>query len=85
MSLLTIILLIFLTLLIIISGFLSGSETALTASSKPRIVLKYKKGNKKENGSKRAKIDHWSIIVKNDVQTSYYGERRGDSGWPVCC
>ena len=27
------------------SGFLSGSETALTASSKPRILLKYKKGN----------------------------------------
>ena len=47
MSLLTIILLIFLTLLIVISGFLSGSETALTASSKPRILLKLKKGNKK--------------------------------------
>ena len=47
MSLLTIILLIFLTLLIVISGFLSGSETALTASSKPRILLKHKKGNKK--------------------------------------
>ena len=47
MSLLTIILVIFLTLLIVISGFLSGSETALTASSKPRILLKYKKGNKK--------------------------------------
>ena len=47
MSLLTIILLIFLALLIVISGFLSGSETALTASSKPRILLKYKKGNKK--------------------------------------
>ena len=29
------------------SGFLSGSETALTASSKPRILLKFKKGNKK--------------------------------------
>ena len=44
MSLLTIILVIFLTLLIVISGFLSGSETALTASSKPRILLKHKKG-----------------------------------------
>ena len=33
MSLLTIILLIFLALLIVISGFLSGSETALTASA----------------------------------------------------
>ncbi len=47
MSLLTIILLIFLVLLVVISGFLSGSETALTASSKPRILLKYKKGVKK--------------------------------------
>ena len=47
MSLLTIILLIFLAVLVVISGFLSGSETALTASSKPRILLKYKKGDKK--------------------------------------
>ena len=47
MSLLTILLLICLTLLVIISGFLSGSETALTASSKPRILLKFKKGNKR--------------------------------------
>jgi Mg2+/Co2+ transporter CorB len=47
MSLLTIILLTFLFLLVIISGFLSGSETALTASSKPRILLKFKKGNKR--------------------------------------
>jgi len=35
--------------LIVISGFLSGSETALTATSKPRILLKIKKGNKKAN------------------------------------
>ena len=34
---------------IIISGFLSGSETALTATSKPRILLKIKKGNKRAN------------------------------------
>ena len=47
MSLLTILLLICLTVLVVISGFLSGSETALTASSKPRILLKFKKGNKK--------------------------------------
>ncbi len=47
MSFLTILLLICLTLLVIISGFLSGSETALTASSKPRILLKFKKGNKR--------------------------------------
>ena len=47
MSYLTIILLICLGLLVIISGFLSGSETALTATSKPRIFLKFKKGNKR--------------------------------------
>ncbi len=47
MSVLTIILFICLAILVVISGFLSGSETALTASSKPRILLKFKKGNKR--------------------------------------
>ncbi len=47
MSLITYLLLICLLILIIISGFLSGSETALTATSKPRILLKIKKGNKR--------------------------------------
>jgi len=47
MSIITILLIIFLFLLIILSGFLSGSETALTATSKPRILLKLKKGNKR--------------------------------------
>ena len=47
MSYLTILLLICLGFLIIISGFLSGSETALTATSKPRIFSKFKKGNKR--------------------------------------
>ena len=47
MSLISIILITCLIVLIIISGFLSGSETALTATSKPRILLKFKKGNKK--------------------------------------
>lgn len=47
MSLITLLLIIFLFVLIIISGFLSGSETALTATSKPRILLKIKKGNKR--------------------------------------
>ena len=47
MSIITILLVIFLFLLIILSGFLSGSETALTATSKPRILLKLKKGNKR--------------------------------------
>jgi len=47
MSYLTILLLICLGVLIIISGFLSGSETAFTATSKPRIFSKFKKGNKR--------------------------------------
>ncbi len=46
MTSITIVLIICLIILIIISGFLSGSETALTATSKPRILLKHKKGEK---------------------------------------
>ena len=49
MSLLTIILLISLIFLIVLSGFLSGSETAITATSKARIISKIKKGSKKAN------------------------------------
>ena len=47
MSSITLILIVFLFILIVLSGFLSGSETALTATSKPRILLKLKKGNKR--------------------------------------
>jgi len=47
MSSITVILIICLLILIVLSGFLSGSETALTATSKPRILLKLKKGNKR--------------------------------------
>ena len=47
MSLITIFLIVFLFFLIVLSGFLSGSETALTATSKPRVQLKYKKGDKR--------------------------------------
>ena len=47
MSTITVILIICLFILIVLSGFLSGSETALTATSKPRILLKLKKGNKR--------------------------------------
>ena len=47
MSSITVILIICLFILIVLSGFLSGSETALTATSKPRILLKLKKGNKR--------------------------------------
>ena len=44
------VLVIYLTLLIIlviVSGFFSGSETAITAVSKARIYTKIKQGNKK--------------------------------------
>ena len=47
MSTITVILIVCLFILIVLSGFLSGSETALTATSKPRILLKLKKGNKR--------------------------------------
>ena len=40
-------LLLILVLLIMLSGFLSGSETAITATSKPRITWQTKKGNKR--------------------------------------
>ena len=49
MSLITLLLIVFLFILIVISGFLSGSETALTATSKPRILFKNKKGDKRAN------------------------------------
>ncbi len=47
MSLITLLLIVSLIVLITLSGFLSGSETALTATSKPRIQLKFKKGDKR--------------------------------------
>ena len=43
----SIFLLILLIMLIILSGFLSGSETAITATSKARILYKKKKGSKR--------------------------------------
>ena len=42
-------LIICLFLLIVLSAFLSGSETALTATNRARILLKLKKGEKKAN------------------------------------
>ncbi len=44
---LTITLLVLLILLVMLSGFLSGSETAITATSKARIIYKIKKGSKR--------------------------------------
>ena len=44
MSIFSLFLLIIIIFLILISGFLSGSETAITAASKARIISKLKKG-----------------------------------------
>ena len=43
----TLILLFLLIILVLLSGFLSGSETAITATSKARIIYKIKKGSKR--------------------------------------
>ena len=43
----TVLLLVILILLVLLSGFLSGSETAITATSKARIIYKIKQGNKR--------------------------------------
>jgi len=47
MSLLTISLLLALIILVLLSAFLSGSETAITAASKARIISKIKKGSRR--------------------------------------
>lgn len=47
MEFIDLLLLLFIIFLIVISGTMSGSETALTAVSKPRIVSKAKQGSKR--------------------------------------
>ena len=47
MNIFNLFLLLTIIILILVSGFLSGSETAITAASKARIVSKIKKGDKK--------------------------------------
>ena len=47
MELLDILLVLFIVVLIILSGIMSGSETALTAVSKPRITSKVNQGSKR--------------------------------------
>ena len=49
MSFSNLFLLLLIIFLILLSGFLSGSETAITAASKARVVSKIKKGSKKAN------------------------------------
>ena len=47
MELIDLLLLLFIIFLIILSGIMSGSETALTAVSKPRIISKAAQGSKR--------------------------------------
>ncbi len=47
MDIIDFLLFIFIIFLILISGFLSGSETAITAVSKPRIISRIKQGSKR--------------------------------------
>jgi len=55
-------LLIIIILLILLSGFLSGSETAITATSKARIISKIKKGSKKASYVKKILDSKDSVI-----------------------
>ena len=47
MSILNLFLLLIIIFLILLSGFLSGSETAITAASKARVISKIKKRKQK--------------------------------------
>ncbi len=60
----SLILLLTLIVLVVLSGFLSGSETAITAASKARIIYKIKKG------SRRAKFVLNILNQKDNVITS---------------
>tara|TARA_Y100000768_G_C23953187_1_gene671333 strand:- start:10 stop:1257 length:1248 start_codon:yes stop_codon:yes gene_type:complete len=60
----SVILAVLLVILILLSGFLSGSETAITATSKARIIYKIKKG------SKRAKYVLKILDKKDNVISS---------------
>ena len=64
MTLFNFYLLIVIILLIIVSGFLSGSETAITAISKARIISKLKKGNKAAKYVKKI-IDNKNKIISS--------------------
>jgi len=62
MDIVNLLLLITIIILILISGFLSGSETAITATSKARIISKFKKGNKPANYVKNI-IDNKDSVI----------------------
>jgi len=64
MSILNLILLIIIIFLILISGFLSGSETAITAASKARVISKIKKGDNKAKYLKTI-IDNKDSVISS--------------------
>ena len=64
MELVDILLVLFIVLLIILSGIMSGSETALTAVSKPRITSKVNQGNKRASYVKNL-IDSKENIISS--------------------
>ena len=71
MTLINLLFLIVIIILILISGFLSGSETAITAVSKARIISKLKKGNARANYIKKI-IDNkdsaiTSLLLSNNL------------------
>ena len=55
---------ILIALLILLSGFLSGSETAITAISRARIISKIKKGSKKASYAKKI-IDSKDSVISS--------------------
>ena len=57
-------LLLIIIILILLSGFLSGSETAITATSKARIISKIKKGNLRAKYLKKI-IDNKDSIISS--------------------
>ncbi len=64
MSLINLSLLVVIILLILLSGFLSGSETAITATSKARIISKLKKGTKRAEYVKKI-IDNKDKVISS--------------------
>ena len=64
MSIANLFLLFLIIILILISGFLSGSETAITAVSKAKIISKIKKGSKKAQYVKKI-IDTKDTVISS--------------------
>ncbi|SVA09275.1 uncharacterized protein METZ01_LOCUS62129 [marine metagenome] len=64
MSILNLFLLLIIIFLILLSGFLSGSETAITAASKARVISKIKKGSKRANYLKKI-IDKKETVISS--------------------